>query len=389
MLKVLLVILFLSAIVVLFLWHLWPFEAEIKEARQIVDNTWTGFKYYFIDEHGKVKRIKNEDAVSEGQAYAMLRAVWMNDKETFDKCYVWTENNMSRAQTKADNLLAWHWKDGKITDWMSASDADIDYALSLIFADTCWKDLAPAEVEDYGIKARKMLKDILKLETYSTSTGRLYLSPWILDNAAQLEHLPVNPSYYSPAHFRIFYEYTKDLRWLALIDTTYYMLNSLSHNFGDHQGVGLIPDWCSVNNNDEFSSFEGKNSNFGYESIRVPFRVGLDFVWFQNEQAEKFVADFSGFLEHQFEAESVVFCEYDYTGRVLKRYESPAFYACYYYSLQASGSKYSKAALKKCRDTVRRTDNGWVYQNEQEYYVNSLAWLADGLQAGVIRDLSH
>ncbi len=167
------------------------------------------------------------------------------------------------------------------------------------------------------------------------------------------------------------------------------MLNSLSHNFGDHQGVGLIPDWCSVNNNDEFSSFEGKSSNFGYESMRVPFRVGLDFVWFQNEQAEKFVADFSGFLEHQFEAESVVFCEYDYTGQVLKRYESPAFYACYYYSLQASGSKYSKAALKKCRNTVRRTDNGWVYQNEQEYYVNSLAWLADGLQAGVIRDLSH
>lgn len=385
----LLIILFLiTVIAILFSGHHWLSKAEANKACQIAENTWAGFKHHFIDESGRVKRIENEDTVSEGQAYAMLRAVWMNDKETFDKCYIWTENNLSRTQTNGDNLLAWHWKDGKIRDWMSASDADIDYALSLVFADACWKGDAPAGVEDYGTKAKLVLEDIIRLETYSTSTGKLYLSPWILDNPTQPDHLPVNPSYYSPAHFRIFYEYTKDSRWLSLIDTTYYLLNSLSKNLEDLRGVGLIPDWCSVNKNDKFNSLEGKSNDFGYEAIRVLFRVGLDYFWFKSKQAKKFLADFSKFLEHQFETESVVFCEYDYIGQVLKRYESPAFYACYYYPLQAASSPYSKAALKKCRGYIRKNDNVWFYQNEKEYYLNSLAWLADGLQAGVIRNLS-
>lgn len=388
MAKALLIILFLIAVIaVLFLGHQRLAKVEVNEARLIMDNTWAGFKYYFIEESGRVKRIKNEDTVSEGQAYAMLRAVWMNDKETFDKCYIWTENNMSRNLIKADNLLAWHWKDGKVTDWMPASDADIDYVLSLIFAESLWKGLAPADVEDYGTKAKKILADILRFETYSTSTGKLYLSPWILDTASQTDCFPVNPSYYSPAHFRIFYEYTKDSRWLSLIDTTYYLLNSLSNNFENFNGVGLVPDWCSVNKKDEFRSLESKNNGFGYEAIRVPFRVGLDFFWFQAEPAKQFLSDFSAFLNSQMATEGGVFCEYDYTGTTLKRYESPGFYACYYYSLLASGSHYSKDALKKCRSYIRKNDGIWFYQNEREYYLNSLAWLADGLNAGIIRNL--
>ena len=389
LLKVLSIILFLiiASIVLLSLYNL-SSKTEINEAHQIAENTWTGFKHYFIDNSGRVRRSKNKDTVSEGQAYAMLRAVWMNDKETFDKCYMWTEKNISRTLMDSDNLLAWHWKDGKVTDCMPASDADIDYALSLIFADSRWKGLNPTAVEDYGKKALMILKDVLKSETYSTKTNRLYLSPWIWDASTRSESFPVNPSYYSPAHFRIFYEYTKDSRWLNLIDTTYYMLNHLSKDFDGLKGVGLIPDWCSVNNIDEFGPLEGKNNNFGYESIRIYLRVGLDFFWFQSKQAERFLTDSSNFLEDHFESEGAVFCEYAYTGRALKRYENPAFYACYYYSLQAADSQYSKEALKKCRSYIsRENDSIWFYQNEKEYYLNSLAWLADGLNAGIIKNL--
>lgn len=351
--------------------------------------SWAGFKHYFIDDSGRVKRPDESDSVSEGQAYAMLRAVWLNDKETFDKCYIWTENNMSRCKTKGDNLLAWHWRDGGVVDYMPASDADIDYALALIFADARWGDVGSEGVDNYGDKARKVLDDILNLETYSTASGRLYLSPWLYDGAIISESFAVNPSYYSPAHFRIFYNYTGDKRWLKLVDTTYYMLNSLSRSFAGQQGICLIPDWCSVNMEDKFGPLEGKGDKFGYESIRIPFKTGLDYFWFKSRDAQKFLTGFSHFLEQQFDRNGVVFCEYNYAGDALKEEDNPAFYSCYYYSLSAAKSRYTRKALEKNRSCLKREGDLWYYENNRDYYLNCLSWLAEGLEAGVIEDISN
>ncbi|HPS54870.1 MAG TPA: glycosyl hydrolase family 8, partial [Sedimentisphaerales bacterium] len=151
-------------------------------SKKITESGWSGFKQFFIDSSGKVNRIEDGDVVSEGQAYAMLRAVWMDDKECFDNCYRWTEDNLSRVKTKSDNLLAWQWKQGEVYDWMPASDADIDYALSLIFADYKWSKKNLIGVEDYGGKAKAVLSDILDKETFRTLSGKLYLGPWVMDD---------------------------------------------------------------------------------------------------------------------------------------------------------------------------------------------------------------
>ena len=81
------------------------------EVETLLSLVWKGLKNHFITAEGRVIRPKNEnDTVSEGQAYAMLQAVWMDDQETFDKCYRWTENNLSRKSLTGDHLLAWWWK---------------------------------------------------------------------------------------------------------------------------------------------------------------------------------------------------------------------------------------------------------------------------------------
>ncbi|MBN1787663.1 MAG: hypothetical protein JW806_04645 [Sedimentisphaerales bacterium] len=380
----LLLIIFAAAVIILAIRTSKPANEE-----NTVQKSWAGFKHYFIDNSGKVNRPDANDTVSEGQAYAMLRAVWLNDKETFDKCYTWTENNISRYKTKGDNLLAWQWKDGNVAGWQPASDADIDYALALIFADARWKNIDSSSIENYGDKAKKILDDILNLETYSTPSGRVYLSPWIYDGNIITESFAVNPSYYSPAHFRIFYNYTQDKRWLKLIDTTYYMLNSLSQNFAGQTGTGLIPDWCSVDMEDNFGILEGKDNRFGYEAIRIPFRIGLDYFWFKSKDAEKFLANFSGFLQQQFDKNGIIFCEYDYAGNALKKHDNPAFYSCYYYSLSAAKSRYASKALEKNRSRLKRDGDLWFYENNQDYYLNCLSWLAEGLETGIIEDISN
>jgi len=358
------------------------------DSNETVEKSWVGYKYYFIKQDGRVIRPKDNDTVSEAQAYAMLRAIWMDDKETFDRCYRWTESNLSRLKDKDDNLLAWGWKDGSIIKWMPSSDADVNYALSLVFADSRWKGEAPKGLEDYGKKAYKVINDIMKFETYSTPGGRLYLAPWILNNTERQLRFPVNPSYYSPAYFRIFYEYTKDTRWQKLADTTYYIFDALSKNFNDTPGVGLIPDWCCVDRDDKFHPLTGRSADFGWDAARIPFSIGLDFFFFGSKEARQFFdSGLSKFIEKEWLKNGAVYSEYNYNGTSNNKYENALFYAAYYFSLKISQSPYASEMLKKTRSYILRNKDKWVYEDDKEYYVNSWAWFTEGLNSGKIKNL--
>ena len=75
----------------------------------------------------------NNDTVSEGMAYGMLFAVYMNDKATFDG--LWTQ---AQARRNGKGLLRWHY-DGNGSPIGSgadnaATDADEDAAFALIMA---------------------------------------------------------------------------------------------------------------------------------------------------------------------------------------------------------------------------------------------------------------
>ena len=356
--------------------------------RSILTGTWQGYKQFFIDPQGRVKRNQDGDTVSEGQAYAMLRAVWMDDKQTFDSCYRWTEQYLSRKTKYGDNLLAWQWKNGDVQDWMPASDADIDYALSLIFADNLWGASSQKGCEPYVQKAHKILNDILDHLTYRTQTGRLYLSPWILPQDTENKVYPVNPSYYSPAHFRVFYRLTGDERWKELIDTTYFVLERLAEQFDDEKGVGLIPDWCSVDNNDFFVRLENKSDIFGWEAIRVPIRVSMDYVWFGSQESLSFLNRIAVFLKQQWLDNKKIWCEYAYEGYAVKEYENPLFYAGYYCVFFITDPELSSEILQKTHSCLVNVNNAYIYDNISDYYTNSLAWIADGYSCGLIRNIT-
>jgi len=361
-----------------------------KPSLAVVKYTWLGYRGSFIEQDGRVRRPDDKDTVSEGQAYAMLRAVWMQDKDVFDKCYRWTEEHLSREKEKKDSLLAWRWQNGRVADWMPASDAMLDYALSLIFADALWPLDSPQGTEDYGKKAREVLQDTLDLMTYRTRGGRLYLSPWILDPSGQGAPFPVNPSYYSPAHFKVFFEYTKDKRWLELRETTYFILENLSGSFEGVFGQGLIPDWCAVDENDNFVRLEGKTTDFSWESVRVPLRVALDYYWFANPQAQKFLSGkLSDFVVSQWRNKNSLACEYRYDGSPVKEYENPLFYAAYACLLYPGDLSLAAVFRDKTREFIVKDGEIWVYNNKNDYYTNSLAWFADGLHCGAIRNIKR
>ena len=107
---------------------------------------WGRYKQNILEEGSLRALDKSQDDIttSEGQSYTMMRAVWMDDQETFNKAWKWTKDNMQRE----DKLLSWRFgekPDGSfgIQDdrggQNTATDGDVDVAYSLIMAANRWK----------------------------------------------------------------------------------------------------------------------------------------------------------------------------------------------------------------------------------------------------------
>ncbi|MCG8430444.1 MAG: glycosyl hydrolase family 8 [Candidatus Omnitrophica bacterium] len=350
----------------------------------ICENTWKGYKARYLEHPGRLKRPVQDDTVARGQAGVMLRAVWMRDKETFDNCYRWAENHLSRKVHSGDNLLAGRWKDGMVRSWKPDTGANLDYALSLLFAAACWGSRHPEGMTDYRIKAERVTADILEILTFRTSTGRLYLSPVIVASPGKQEKFVLNPSQYAPAHFRYFLEQTGDERWDELLETGYMVLEELLYALGDQRGMGLFPDFCSVDRLDRLAPPEELSSDFGTEAVLIPLRVSMDFYWYGSEDARRLLAsDLSLFIEKQWNESGALYAGYGYAGEVLVKEEDPLFYAAYYCVLAVSSSDLAEDILRTMRRAlIKERGRDWYFS--REWYSDSLAWFAEGFSEGII-----
>ena len=80
--------------------------------RELLIESWDSYRRRFIQRDGRVIDYEASDrSTSEGQAYAMLRAVLIDDSATFALTLNWGENNLQRLENgkPIDNLWAWKW----------------------------------------------------------------------------------------------------------------------------------------------------------------------------------------------------------------------------------------------------------------------------------------
>lgn len=351
-----------------------------KRLDNILQKTWESYKVDFISADGRVIRPQNErDSISEGQAYALLRAVWSRDQATFDRCYAWTEAHLSRQAKEGDHLLAWRWGQTatgqwQVLDWNSASDADLDYALALILAHRQWGQPG-RPLPDYLAKARLVLCDILAQETAPDPSGRWWLIPgnWVQPKLPLL----LNPSYFSPAWYRLFFEVTADRRWLELIDSTYFALEKLGRRLGDATGVGLFPDWCVLAAPDHFAPFPERSSHYGWEAVRIPWRVALDQLWFREARASECLRNtLLPFYTQQWARQGKLVAQYTYQGKPVGDYESPAMYAgVLAAALAAKQPDLARRAAERIVAMYHQEGKRAYFNQPDDYYGNNWGWL--------------
>jgi endo-1,4-beta-D-glucanase Y len=206
----------------------------------------------------------NNDTVSEGIAYFALIAAYRGDRATFDglNCYY-------DAHLDNNGLMIWQVdaNGGNIGGPINsaATDADLDMALARIVAGERWGG-------DYGSQATTLVGRIKRYEKHPAGD---FLKPG--DGWGDIPNA-VNPSYFSPSHYRVFAQHTGDSWWLRVADAEYAILKAIDTRVGS-ANKGLAPDWSQYNGQPQSIPWDAHPEHYYYDAVRNPWRMAMDYAW--------------------------------------------------------------------------------------------------------------
>lgn len=254
-------------------------------------------KIYFEvgDSMAYVSDIKNHDARTEGLSYGMMVAVQLNKKDVFDRIWRWSKKYLQHQDGPREAYFAWSINPAtmKKNSEGSASDGELYYVTSLLFASNRWGNNSGI---NYYAEARRILDAMWKKD----GTGNIY-------NLINIEHKQISfvpegkgytwtdPSYHLPAFYEIWAEYAKDGHeqfYRDCADTSRVFLHRACH-----PKTGLTTD---------YTDFAGKPFStpwmpaaFRYDSWRVPMNIAMDYAWFGKDKnwQEDYAGRLQGFLK--------------------------------------------------------------------------------------------
>ncbi len=383
----------------------------LADLDRVLARSWESYRQTFISPEGRVViPEQNRDTISEGQAYALLRAVWAGDEATFALVHAWTRRHLSRDQGPGDHLLSWSWgerPDGSfgLKDVNTAADADVDYALALILAARRgWRP--PPDLPDYLEEARQVMRAILAKETVTLPGGEVLLSPGNWHEPAP-PYL-INPSYFFPAAYRLFGQVCQEpgwspghgpgpggggdgAQWQRLHQGAYQFLDRLARGLGEQPGVGLFPDWCRVDAAGRMAPAPGRDSRFGWEAVRLPWRLALDALWFKETRADQLLdRKFLPFFKKEWQDKRRLAAGYHYDGTPAAAYESPVLYAGVLAAALASQEpKFAGQLARKILSFYHEQEGQAYFVSADNYYANNWAWLGLAMYAGWVKDFGE
>jgi hypothetical protein len=96
----------------------------------------------------------------------------------------------------------------------------------------------------------------------------------------------VNPSYFSPGHYRAFAMLDTGNAdfWLKLAADSYKLLAQYQDKMN-----GLVPEW---------GYYDGRTEgDYGYNACRTPWRIAMDYMWYCTPEAKTFLQNVSSFVD--------------------------------------------------------------------------------------------
>ena len=355
-----------------------PLTAQI---RAVLQQAWAGYTKTFIEPDGRViDPTRGGVTTSEGQGYALLRAAWMGDRQVFETVWSWTAANL---EVPSDGHFASLWSGGRVADSHSASDADSDIALALLYAARRFGSTALHE------DALRVLGAMWQGEVVSIN----HMNILTAGNWAKTQVSPgpvINPSYFAPYAYRTFAREDPAHPWNTLVDSSYSMLNACTAATLDGTpGVGLPPNWCALSRATgavvSFPSIANAD-DYGYDAFRVMWRVALDALWNHEPRARQYLEK-STFLRLQWQNASRLAAVYSHSGGVVGSYEDPTIYGGDIGNLLVTDPAGAAQIQRLLLATFHSSPA--YFGDPQNYFEQNWVWFGLALSAGVLVDLDR
>jgi endo-1,4-beta-D-glucanase Y len=221
---------------------------------------------------------------SEGIAYGMTLAVYLNDQSLFDNLWKYEQRWM-----QTNGLMNWEINpQGTAPSGTgAATDGDEDMAFALVMADRRWGGRG-ALADTYLNYARRQIDLIWALEVDHNLGDVLKPGDQFVDGSI------INISYFAPAYYRIFGQVSgKPADWAKVVESSYRVLQATLNSANGNASNGLVPAWSTPAGVPMAPA--GKPTHHQLDSCRTPFRIAQDFCWFNERRAQDYLQKISGF----------------------------------------------------------------------------------------------
>jgi endo-1,4-beta-D-glucanase Y/4-amino-4-deoxy-L-arabinose transferase-like glycosyltransferase len=367
--------------------HKWNVDVRkvIKGQSMVLSDMWTLDKQTFISPDGKVTDPSTGKTTSEGQSYALLHAVWLNDKSSFDTILHWTVKN---TLLDDKHLFAWWYgKNSKgavgIVDKGTATDADQDIAVALLLASKQWHN------QYYLSLAQKIIPDIWQYETAEIA-GKRYVVAGNWTSQKDRDIYTINPSYLSPYAYRMFAQVDQKHDWSSLVTASYEMLDRCSSSsLGVDNNVYLPPNWCNVKRDGQVApadTIAKDSTNYSFDALRVVWRVALDYQWNKDPQALAYLKKITLFPS-EWEKNKRIYASYTHDGKNIGTAESLLQYSTLLAYFKITDPKIADSIFATKINPERHTSQSLIYWGDKNnYYTQNWVWFGTALFSGNILD---
>lgn len=284
--------------------------APVNYSMSTLNQAWADYKTNYIttSDAGPAPRQRvvigpySSTTYSEGQAYGMMFAALFDEQELFDGLWLFAADHLD------ENGLM-HWLNQgyqNVTGQGGATDADVDMGIALITAcqkvrDGAW-GTSPNGI-DYCGAANSLINAIWDTEIDHPGPG-----PYAgLDDNDGYELIPgdlwnlkedfpdgiINFSYFAPAYFRVFQEFTGNTGWQQVIDRNYEIAQTAQGN----SCAGFVSNWNNYEGGLQTVPWHGSTSEYwGWDAARYAWRVAMDRYWFDSAQSREAINPIGSFF---------------------------------------------------------------------------------------------
>ena len=226
---------------------------------------WITYKEQFITNGQVIDGEDNNSTNSEAQGFALLFAIFSNDRKQFEKIWAWTQQHMQREDYLFREQVSFSEQacdKACISAKPNASNGDIIIAWALLAAENKW------DRQIYLVEGFRVL-DAIKAKLIDKKFGFQLVLPTEQSVDVGNDPLQINLSYWVFPAFNVFTEVTGDPIWTEVYQSGISLMKWARFGYW-----GLPADWMMLSE-DKITLVGANSSRYGENANRLPLYLML------------------------------------------------------------------------------------------------------------------